>query len=471
MRHVEGTDRHQTTLLPESLDDFVDASHPVRVIDAYVDTLDTQALGFDKATPKETGRKPYHPGDLLKLYLYGYLNKVMSSRRLETECHRNIEVMWLLKRLRPDFKTIANFRKDNGSAITNASRAFIQFCREANLLTGQLVAIDGSKFQASASIKQAINRKQLARDRTEVEQHIERYLARLDEADDQDNGDGLQRDRVQQTLAKLRAKAQRLSAREQIMNDANVNQHCETEADARLLRSPGRGNVLGYNVQTAVEAQTGLIVHHEVTNESGDLRMLQPMAVQTKKVLDAQDLQVVADAGYSNGEHLDRCEQEGITATAPRRKIPSKYKQMYQKADFTYDPSNDHYVCPAGEILRRAGFDKSRNHYLYKRKGCNECHLQARCTTANTRTLTRHKYEQAYARSEARLQANPDLMKVRMSIVERPFAVLKETMGLRRFQCRGIAKARAEMSIAVLAFNLRHMINRLGAQQMLRTIK
>jgi len=472
MRHIEGEDRSQVALLPESLEDFVDANHPVRVIDAFVDSLDLQALGFDKAIPKETGRKPYHPGDLLKLYIYGYLNKVMSSRRLEQESQRNVELMWLLKRLRPDFKTVSNFRKDNGSAIKGACRAFVQMCRQAKLLSGELVAIDGSKFQASASIDRSLNRKQLTRNRSELDQDLQRYLSRLDAIDKLDGHVGdlqLQREQVQATLKRLKARQTRLDEYEQAMSERGTNQYCATEPDAKIMRAARGGHLLGYNVQTAVEANNGIIVCHEVTDESGDSRLLEPMAKQAKDSLQVERLSVLADAGYSNGEHLADCERDGITATTPRRGLPNDSTKWFTRSDFYYDERHDHYVCPAGEVLSHKKSLKTKNR-IYTRKGCIECPIKSKCTPAENRTISRHQYEASLERSETRLKADPSLMTKRMAIVERPFAMIKQSMGLRRFQCRGIEKTRTEMAIAVLAYNLQNMIHRLGVQRMLQLV-
>lgn len=466
MRHVEGEDRHQMALLPESLEDFVAADHPVRVIDAYIDTLDVSALGFDKAVTKDTGRKPYHPGDLLKLYVYGYLNRVSTSRRLERECQRNVELMWLLRRLRPDFKTIADFRKDNGAAIRAACRAFIEFCREAQLLSGAQVAIDGSKFKAAASIDQALTRSMVKRDRAEIERKVQAYLERLDHADAEDSQAEFDREQVQQALERLRRREQRLEVFERGMAASGLNEHCASEPEARLMRSGREGTVLGYNVQSAVEAQSGLIVHHEVTGAQSDTDQLLAMAEQTKETLGVDRLEVLADGGYANGEHLDACERQGITATVPRRIIPGSSAE-FQKSAFKYDAEHDRYRCPAGEILSRRGVDRRRKLYLYKRSGCSQCPLQTRCTTADTRMITRHFYEAAYARSEARLRADPSLMNRRMSVAERPFAVLKHLMAFRRFSCRGTKAARAEMAIAVLAYNLKQMISNAGVPRLL----
>jgi transposase len=467
MRHLIGQSRHQVSLLPESLDDFVAADAPVRVIDAFVDTLDLAGLDFDKATTKDTGRKPYHPGDLLKLYVYGYLNRVSTSRRLERECQRNVEVMWLLGRLAPDFKTIADFRKDNAEAIRGACRAFIELCREAKLLSASLVAIDGSKFKSAASIDGVITRKHLERDRKLIDEQVRVYLERLDRADYEEPLEALERDHVEAALAKLGRRAERLERYERAMDDGNRNEHCASEPEARLTLSGRDGRMLGYNVQSAVDADSRLIVHHEVTNEPGDTRQLWPVAQETKAALAVAQLDVVADGGYANGEHLHLCEEAGITATVPRRVIPGSRAGLYQKADFDYDAERDLYRCPAGQELHRHGQDERRKLYMYQRKGCDQCPLHPHCTPSNTRGVTRHFFEAAYARSEARLQADPGLMRRRSSIAERPFAVLKSVMGFKRFSCRGLRGARSEMSIAVLAYNMLQTMQRIGAPRLL----
>ena len=467
MRHLTGQSRQQISLLPESLDEFVGADAPVRVIDAFVDTLDVAALGFDKAVTRDTGRKPYHPGDLLKLYVYGYLNGVSTSRRLERECRRNVEVMWLLGRLAPDFKTIADFRRDNGPAVRAACRAFIEFCREASLLSGGLVAIDGSKFKSASSIDRVITRQHLERDRRLIDEQVEAYLERLDRADREESTEVLDRERVEAALERLARRSARLDRCERAMDAGDRNEHCEGEPEARLTLSGREGRLLGYNVQSAVDGESRLIVHHEVTNEPGDTRQLLPVAQGAKAALGVERLDVVADGGYANGEHLQRCEDAGITATVPRRVIPGSARGLFQKGDFHYDAAQDQYRCPAGEELRRCGQDDRRKLHLYKRTGCKDCALQPRCTPSNTRLVTRHFHEAAYARSEMRLKVDPGLMRRRAAIAERPFAVLKNVLGFKRFSCRGLSGANAEMSMAVLAYNLLQTMQRIGAPRLI----
>ncbi len=467
MRHITGEDRHQTTLLPDSLDDFVAADHPVRVIDAFVDSLDMEALGFAKAKPKETGRKPYHPGDLLKLYIYGYLNRITTSRRLETESHRNLEVLWLMRRLQPDFKTIADFRKDNATAIRAASRAFIEFCRDEQLLSKELFAIDGSKFKAAGSKDRTVMRRHLGRDRKALEKRMQRYLDLLDESDQEEADVDLDPTRVQEALEKLRKKQVQLDEAEQAMDDDGKDEHTDTEPEARMMRSGRDGMVLGYNVQSAVEAHSGLIVHHDVTNVAGDNQQLWPMARQVREVLGLKTLKVLADAGYCKGEDLAYCEAVGIEASVPRRSKTSAHKDKYQKKDFTYDANTNSYSCPAGEVLAYDRTDYQKQYHNYRRKGCDGCELQHRCTTNNIRSITRHLFEDALNRSQARVDAHRELVNRRMSIAERPFAMIKQTLGFRRMSCRGLAGARTETSLAVLSYNLKTMIGRIGVAGML----
>lgn len=472
MRHLHGESRDQSSLLPDTLDDYVGVDHPVRVIDAFINSLDLASLGFSKASTKATGRRPYDPADLLKLYVYGYLNQVRSSRRLEKECGRNLEVIWLMKRLAPDFKTIADFRKDNGKPIKEACRVFIQFCRDANLLTGRLVAIDGSKFRAAASKDQPMTRQQIEDQRQRVGRLVDRYLAQLDEADGDDAGVEMDSDRVRQALSRLQREAARLEQAEAAMDASGRSHHCGTEPEARLMRSGREGKVLGYNVQTAVDADSGLVVHHDVTDDATDNRQLQPMAEASKSILQRERLAVVADAGYSNGEQQSACEAQGIEVAVPsNRAVNNQPGSPFPKEAFRYDAERDRFVCPAGEVLEYHTYNSKQRMRLYSRSGCSACALQSRCTRADRRWVSRHYDEAAFAASEARLAANPSLMVTRMAVVERPFAVLKQLMGLRRLACWGMAGARAEIAIGVLSYNLARMINEIGVPRLLAALR
>lgn len=468
MRHKQGESRHQSTLFPETLDEYVSDDNPVRVIDAFIDMLDMDSLGFSHASTKATGRKPYSPADLLKLYIYGYLNQVRSTRRLEKECHRNIEVLWLMKRLAPDFKTISNFRQQNSKAISEACRAFIRFCREANLLNSQLIAIDGSKFKAAASMSKTYNRKQLDALQKRLNRKIEGYLRVLEQSEqcENDNTSGS----VQDALAKLQRRQARLAEMAEAMDTQDLSQCCETEPEARRMRSGREGIVVGYNVQTAVDDGTGLIVHHDVTDESTDNRQLEPIAKAAQAELETASLTVLADAGYSNGEQLNELEAIGMEAVVPVNRAINNQGEVYQKRDFTYDAERNCFICPAGEVLHYQTKLTAKKQYLYARTGCSHCPQQNRCTKADKRWITRHFYEEALERSQQRVDDNPGLMRRRSAIVERPFAQIKQTMGIRRFHCWGRQGAEAEMGLTVLAYNLNRMMNELGIGRMLKLV-
>lgn len=466
MRHLKGESRQQSTLFPESLDDYVSADNPVRVIDAYMDSLDMQALGFTQAATKHTGRKPYDPADLLKLYTYGYLNQVRSTRRLEKECHRNVEVLWLMKRLAPDFKTLANFRQQNSKAIREACRGFIQFCREASLLDSRMIAIDGSKFRAAASMSKTYNRKQLDALQKRLNRKIDDYLHLMAKSE---QSDANEKSSIHEALSQLQKRKVKLDGLSSSL-DEGASQCCETEPEAKRMRSGREGIVVGYNVQSAVDVETGLIVHHEVTTEGSDNRQLEPIATAAKSELGVDTLQVLADAGYSNGEQLERCEEQGIEPAVPVNRAVNNKGNYFQKSEFTYDSEQDQFTCPAGQLLTYQTYNRKKKHRLYARTGCNACPLQGRCTSADKRWVTRHFNEDALDRSQQKVDENPGLMRLRSAVVERPFAQLKHNMGMRRFGCWGQSGAESEMGLAVMAYNLNRMINALGVQRMLQLI-
>lgn len=468
MRHLQGESRQQSTLFPDTLDEYVSDNNPVRIIDAFVNSLDMVELEFTLANTKDTGRKPYNPADLLKLYIYGYLNQVRSTRRLEKECHRNVEVLWLMQRLTPDFKTIANFRQQNSHGIRQACQTFIQFCREANLLDSRLVAIDGSKFKAAASMSKTYNRQQLDKLQKQLNRKIQGYLNRLAESDKQESDE--ETGSVKAALAKLQARSEKLEQLSNKMDSTGAKQCCETEPEAKRMRSGRDGIVVGYNVQTSVEADSGLIVHHDVTDEGADNRQLEPMAKATKAELESDNLTVLADAGYSNGQQLAQCEEHGIEAIVPTNRAVNNQGDFYQKEAFRYNAQTDTFTCPAGQLLTYTTVQNKRNMHLYSRTGCSACPQQAKCTKADKRWISRHFYEEALVRSQARIDANPRVMKRRGAVVERPFAHLKQIMGLRRFQCWGKEGAKAEMGIAVLSYNLNRMINEYGVSALMKMI-
>jgi len=429
MGHITGEGRGQSALFPLSLDDLLPADHACRVIDAFVASLDLQGLGFVRSRPAATGRPGYDPGDLLRLYLYGYLQQIRSSRRLETECRRNIELMWLLGRLVPDHKVIAEFRRVHGEAVAGAGAALIQWAKAQALLTSGWVAIDGSKFRAVSSKRGVAAREAWAR-----------YLADMDEAD---------------------------------AADVPV-QKPHPEPEARFMRSPNEGKIPAYNVQTAVEAGTGLIVAHEVTTDTADNRQLLPMASKARQVLEAPMLNIVADAGYSNGEQARACEEQGLVAHVPANRSVNSQGDgtLMDRRAFTYDGENDVMHCPGGATLPRKQIHRgSRSiHYAAPVTACAGCTLKSQCTEAQRRIVTRHMDEDVLDRMHAR--ATPEAMRLRRCTVERPFAELKyRIFGLPRFVLRGTRGAATEMAIAVMAFNLKRLGSLLGKHQLIAQLQ
>ena len=467
MSYIEGTPRHQSTLFPESLEDYVADDDAVRVIDAFVDGLDVVDLAFTGAVDEVMGRPRYHPKDLLKLYIYGYLNQVRSSRRLERECQRNVEVMWLLGRLAPDFKTIADFRRDNGPAIKRVCRAFVVFCNELGLI-GSEVAIDGSKFKAAASKAQALTKKQLVKQQRALNQKIDRYLAALEDEDHRQEL-GLDRSQVQAALERLNAQQKQLTIDEEAMDREGKSQHCRTEPDARIMKSGREGFVLGYNVQTSVETEHKLIVHHSLTQNGTDLSQLYPMARMSQRLLQRDKLQVLADSGYSTGRHLQRCDDRGLSAILPANRAINHHNQgrHYQKSAFNYIEAEDVFICPSGEQLKRKTKSSEDRLYLYTADACMSCRQREGCTTGKRRWISRHFDEPAYARCGERLKADPCAMTRRKSAVEAPFGTMKRAMGDGRFLSRGKSTVKAELSLSVLAYNLKRLINVVGVPRLI----
>jgi transposase len=471
MAHVTGQSRYQSTLFPEVLDEVVSIDDPVRVIDAFVDTLDLAALGFSKVAAEEMGRPPYAPGDLLKLYVYGYLNRVRSSRRLEAETQRNVEVMWLINRLTPAFKTIADFRKDHAGAIVGVCRAFIRFCREQSLFGAELLAIDGTKIAAVASRKQVITPKQIEKMNASIERKIADYLALMDAADrEEPRAAGAPAD-VAAALEALKAQKLRLQGQAQRLAASELKQLVVTEPEAKLMRTP-HGHAVAYNAQTVVDAQHKLIVAFDLTNEGNDQQQLHPMAVQGKDAVGADEVTVVADTGYSNGEHGALCEQDSITAVVPRAAtVNPTGAQYFSRDQFAYDAESDSWRCPAGETLSLFKTSHTQQKKEYTTQACGTCPLKAQCTKAARRVIVRGFHEDAREAMHRRAVADPIWMKHRREMAEHPFGTMKWLMGLPRFLVRGLRKAKAELALGVLSYNLKRVINLFGVPALLRALE
>ena len=476
-RFVEGIDRKQSTLFPECLEDWIDEDNPVRAIDVFVEGLDLADLGFVGVAPEATGRPGYHPSVLLKLYIYGYLYRVQSSRRLEREAGRNIEVMWLLGRLIPDHKTIADFRKDNGTAVRKVCTQFVALCRELGLLTQASVAIDGSKFKAVNNRDKNFTRAKMERRLAQIDESVARYLSQLDTADLQEPSEALaaKTAHLKEKLAKLASELQRLKAIEKAMLASPDQQISLTDPDSRSMATSGRGSgVVGYNVQVAVDTEHHLIVTHEVTNTGSDRSQLANIASQAKDVLGADHLDVVADRGYFNSPEILACEQADITVTMPKPMTSgAKSDGRYGKQDFAYLPTEDVYRCPAGERLtyRYTNEEDGKALRRYWTTACSSCPLKARCTTGPERRITRWEHEHVLEAVQQRLDKNPQAMRVRRETAEHPFGTLKMRMGATHFLMKTLPRVATEMALHVLAYNLTRVMNILGIQPLIAAMR
>ncbi len=475
-RFVEGLDRGQETLFPETLDDFVEEENPVRVVEAFVEGLDLGTLGFGGVDPKATGRPSYHPSVLLKLYIYGYLNRVQSSRRLEREAGRNVEVMWLTGRLVPDHKTIADFRKDNGPAIRKVCARFVTLCRHLGLLAKASVAIDGSKFKAVNNRDRNFTAAKMKRRMAQIEESVARYLHQLDSADRQEPSlaQTMKTTRLTEKIERLKAEMGRLEALEAERRERPDQQISLTDPDARSMATSGRGSgTVGYNVQAAVDTEHHLIVTHEVTNVGHDRAQLSPMAKQAKATLEVDELDVVADRGYFSSEEILACEKAGITVTLPKPQTSgNKSKGRFVKQDFRYLAADDVYLCPAGEQLVYH-FTNQENGLSLRRywtNACQNCAIKARCTTGKERRITRWEHEHVLEAVQRRLDENPQAMRQRRETVEHPFGTIKARMGSTHFLMKRLKNVRTEMALSVLAYNLTRVMNIIGIRPLIQAV-
>jgi len=475
-RFIEGEDRRQATLLPDCLDDYVAENNPVRVVEVFIDELDLTALGFAGMVPEETGRPAYHPATLLKIYLYGYLNRIQSSRRLERETQRNIELMWLTGRLMPDFKTIADFRRDNGPAIRAACAQFVVLCRRLNLFTQTVVAIDGSKFKAVNNRDKNFTVAKVGKRIEQVEASIARYLAQLDRADRQDSDvTEVRTARLKEKIDGLRRQMQSLKTMGQQVEAAPDQQVSLTDPDARSMATSGKGTgTVGYNVQVAVDAEHHLIVAHEVTNVGSDRAQLVPMGAKARDATGCREITILADRGYYSGDQVLACEDTGVLPCIPKTLTSGNAKRgLFTVQDFVYDAEKDHYACPAGEHLTKGVLRSDRrdniDHYR-NLMACPTCTLKPRCTLDKVKRVKRWEHEDVLDKMQARLDRMPNAMGVRRQTVEHPFGTLKAWMGSTHFLTRTLPKVQTEMSLHVLAYNMKRMINILGVRPLMEAI-
>jgi transposase len=473
---IEGQDRSQVTLLPECLDDFIAEDNPVRVVDAFVAELDLARLGFAGSTPATTGRPSYDPAVLLKIYIYGYLNRVQSSRRLERECQRNVELMWLTGRLAPDFKTIADFRHDNGPGIRNVFRRFVSICRQLKLLSQGVVAVDGSKFKAVNNRDRNFTPHKLAKRMQQVEESIARYMDALDTADRTQPVDLQAKTmRLQDKLVKLRKQMQHLRQIETELGRQPDQQLSQTDPDARSMATSGRGTgMVGYNVQIAADTKHHLIVAHEVISEGHDRSSLRSMAQHAREAVGKDNLQVIADRGYFNGPEILACEEAGIRTYVPKP-ITSNAKAAgrFSKADFIYIARDDEYQCPAGQRLRRhhSSVENGLRIDTYYTSVCPQCPIKAQCTTSQERRVRRWEHEAVLEAMQARLDRKPDAMKTRRRTVEHVFGTLKHWMGSAHFLMKTLVHVPTEISLHALAYNFKRLISVLGIAKTMKAMK
>jgi len=476
-RFVAGEDRRQGVLLPEFLDDWVSEENPVRAIDVFVDELELGALGFDGVVPASTGRPGYHPGLMLKLYVYGYINQVASSRKLEREAQRNVELMWLTGRLAPDFKTIADFRKDNGTAIRAACRRFVDLCRRLELFTHAVAAIDGSKFKAVNTRDKNFTRASIKRRMEQVEASISRYMAALETADRQEGELAQAKSvRLKEKLASLREQMRDFQAMEVHVHAAPDQQVSLTDPDARAMATSGKGTgMVGYNVQTAIDTKHHLIVAHEVTNVGHDRSQLANMAGQAKDAMGVEALEVLADRGYFSGEEILACGPLGVTPILPKPLTSgAKADGRFGKQDFSYIAERDAYRCPAGQLLPHHMTTVENGmtlHRYWDLASCTSCSLKSRCTTGKERRITRWEYEAVIEAMQERLDRAPKAMRIRRATAEHPFGTLKAWMGATHFKMRTLDKVKTEMSLHVLAYNLKRVIAILGTRPLMEAIR
>jgi transposase len=472
-RFIQGEHRGQSTLLPESLDDYVNDTNPVRVVDVFVDELDLVKLGFESAIPADTGRPAYHPSMLLKIYIYGYLNRIQSSRRLEREAQRNVELMWLTGRLMPDFKTIANFRKDNGKAIRGVCRQFVLLCQQLGLFGESLIAIDGSKFKAVNNRDRNFTSAKLKRRMEEIEASISRYLTSLDAADQQDRpASDANVVRLEERIAKLKVQMKKLQSIEAQLNESPDKQVSLTDPDARSMMTRGTG-IVGYNVQTAVDTKHHLIVAHEVINVGSDRDQLSYMAKQAREAMGTEKLSVVADRGYFKSEEILACHDAGIVAYVPKPMTSAaKADGRFNNDAFIYDATTNEYVCPAGEVLiwRFSSVEKGMKLHRYWSSNCQSCALKSQCTPSKQRRIRRWEHEAVLEEMQHRLSTEPEMMKVRKRTVEHPFGTLKQWMGASHFLMRKLNGVSVEMSLNVLAYNLKRVMKIMGTVSLLEAL-
>jgi len=474
MDYIKGTDRKQILLIPEAVDDYITEDNPIRFIEAFVDSLSLVELGFKSANLQLTGRPPYHPTDLLKLYLYGYLNKIRSSRKLEKAAGNHLELLWLLKKLIPDYKTIANFRRSNKKAIRSVCREFTLLCKRENLFGGELVAIDGSKFLAVNASTKNFSRRKIKVILDEVNEKINRYLSDMDLQDERESGTkDFSAEQLKAKMANLTKKKEECEAFLKQLEETGEKQISLTDPDSRSM-PVGQGTDVCYNLQSSVDQKHHLIAEHDVVNDVTDQEQLTRMAKRTKETLGVDKLDVVADKGYYDGDEVKKCEEANITVyTEKPDTSANKRKGLFSKDAFHYNKDKDVYVCPAKqELTFRFESNKDNRHVkYYVASNCRSCPMRSRCTTSKeNKRITRWIHEDVLDRMRERVRNRPDIMKIRRELVEHPFGTLKRWWDQGFFLMKGLPNVRTEASLSVLAYNMRRAINILGVQRLIQAV-
>jgi transposase len=478
MDHVQGFDRSQEILFPAKIDDYIEEENLVRFIEAFVALLDMTLLGFVHAETKTTGRPPYNPADLLKLYIYGYLNSIRSSRKLETETHRNLEVMWLLKKLTPDHKTIADFRKNNADSIKKVFKQFVFFCKELNLYGREVVAIDGSKFKAVNSKKRNFNEDKLIKKLKDIEEKIEAYLKELEENDKEESS--ISQPDAKEVKEKIKQLEERKSEYQELLKkleETGEKQVSLTDPDSRMMMNNQKFDVC-YNVQTTIDDKNKLIVDYEVTNDVNDKKQLNEMASEAKQVLEVESLDVLADKGFYNPDEIKKCVDNNTIPYIPEPKPKQPKEESIPKAgfcdcDFKYDPSRDVYTCPESHELTFSVMSEKNNKIMkeYRSDSCSSCECKSKCTrNKNGRVIFRWEHEVILDEMRERVKKNKDVVKKRNCMSEHPFGTIKRGFNQGYLLLKGLRKVRGEMGFTMLAYNMRRVINILGVSKLMENM-
>ncbi|MFZ1290233.1 MAG: IS1182 family transposase [Melioribacteraceae bacterium] len=473
--YISGTDRSQTTMFPSVVDDYVDDGNPVRFIEAFVESLNLVELGFTHSVPKFTGRPSYKPSDLLKLYIYGYLNKIRGSRQLAKQTQLNVEVYWLLKKVQPDFRTVSDFRKENTGALKKVCKEFTLFCKKFNLFGRELIAIDGSKFSSVNHNSKVITSGNLADLIKQIDENIEEYFVSLEKQDETEKSlEESNAEEIKSAISRLNEQKKSLTGLQDSLKESGEKQIALTDPDCKKMRTGNQGIDMCYNVQIAVDSKHNLIVAHDVTSDGNDMNQLAPMSKQSKEILEVESLDVTADKGYFKEEQIAECEDNNINCYIPTPDYSqNRSKGLFTYRDFIYDEKNDLYHCPGKEKLIRTTEEIKHGKLtgIYQTKACKTCKLKTKCTTSKIgRRINRTIYKDVIETMEKRMKENPSIAQQRKSIVEHPFGTLKRTMGHGYFLMRGKEKVSAEMSLSELAYNMKRVMKIVGITSLIKII-